>query len=404
MPPPSVREELTGGRTDVLTRFAEADAAFAEGGGEGQSPSAAFDAAMTVLERAGMGPDGRAAVEQMFQPARRQDELSATRFRQVTETLRRIAELVSQRPDLASATGQDHYEGTVMDLRREVAAAYRRGETLEGHPLRGADPLGLADAIARMDRAFDDYLAAAATDPIERLFGLLRLRDEVARAGEILRHREPGFRATVSPGEAVASTLLPDVPGVREIPLDVLASGRISEPLARDLPGVGLERYMLTPAEIGALHTEPEGLAERLALMLQGYHRAHLIGPGFGGELFEGLMLAPEHVNLQAQNEGVEHFIRSAAEAGVEVTLDTQAHGSRLEVPLEGGEIEHVDILSSVEYRITGVVGDGDPVTFIVRITVGPPPGGAVEIHSTIPQGAPGADVLATFRQMAPVP
>ena len=392
---PTVREGLAGGRADVRTRFAEADAAFAAAGGEGTSPSSTFDAAMATLEQAGMGAEGRAAVEAMFEPGRGQDELSAGRFRRVTDALARIAELVTARPDLAGTVGLDHYEGTLTDLAHELARAYRNGETLDGRPLSNRDAPELVDAMWAVNGAFDTYLERGATDPIDRLLGLLRFRDAVARAGEILRSYGPGFRATQ---ETSAPSATPLIEGVPETTHAVRAEGDITEPLARDLPGVGLEGYMLTPQELAGLPTAPPGLARQLADLLRGYHRAHLVGPGFGAELFEGIMLAPEDVNLHAQNEGVEHFIRSAAAAGVDVHLATQASGRRLRVRLQDGGVEHVDVLSRVEYTITGSVEGGDPVTFTVVIDVGAPPNGSVEVRSTIPENAPGADVLAAFR------
>jgi len=106
-------------------------------------------------------------------------------------------------------------------------------------------------------------------------------------------------------------------------------------------------------------------------------------------------MNAPAGVNLDAQNDGVERFIRASAASGVEVSVDTCAFGRRLVVPLSDGTTEHVDILTRVEYWITGTTG-GDPVNYHVIIEVTPPPNGRARIvENTIPPDAPGGDVLA---------
>jgi hypothetical protein len=99
-------------------------------------------------------------------------------------------------------------------------------------------------------------------------------------------------------------------------------------------------------------------------------------------------------VNQDLQNEGVELFIRRAAEAGVELTVDAHATGQRLVVPLADGSTEHVDVLRGVTYVITGTMG-GDPVSFRVRIEIGAPPNGTSRVvESTIPREAPGGDIL----------
>jgi hypothetical protein len=395
---PGLREELSARRPDVRARFAEAEAAFAESGEAGPGIGAQFDALMANFEHAGMGEQGRRAIESLLEPGRGQQELSGGRLRRVLDQLRQMAELLAAQPELATSVGLDHYEGGVAALGREVATAYQRGETLDGRRLPDPNRPELAEAMRTMQAAADEYRDTSPTDPIARLEALLRLRDAVARAGETLRVYGPGFTSDVAQGAAKESTL---VPGQQEIPLDVRASGDITEPLARDLPGVGLEKYMLRPEELATLPTTPASLGRRLARLLRGYHRAHLVGPGFGSELWEGLMLAPENVNLKVQNKGVEAFIRSAAQAGVDVHLDTQATGRRIEVRLTDGTTERVDILSRVEYTIRGSIGEGDPVTYRVEIDVGPPPAGQVSVKSDIPEGAVGGEVLAAFRKPA---
>jgi putative RNase toxin 4 of polymorphic toxin system len=293
-----------------------------------------------------------------------------------------------QRQELGKAIGQKQYHADLVNLGEQVAEAYRRGRTLEGRPIRGGDAPELAQAMERMDQAFVDHRAARAQDPVAHLLSLLQLQAEVVRAAEVLRTYDPRFGATQTKGETRASSQLQ---GAREQPIVVQASGPIGEPLARNLPGVGQERYVLLPDDLAALPTRPRRLAGEVARLLRGYHRAHLIGPGFGGELFEGIMLAPEQVNLKAQNDGVEHFIRTAAAGGREVSVKATAHGRRFELPLTDGGVEHVDVLTKVEYTITGAPGG----THTVVIEVTPPPNGRARIvSSTIPRDAPGGEYL----------
>jgi hypothetical protein len=50
---------------------------------------------------------------------------------------------------------------------------------------------------------------------------------------------------------------------------------------------------MPPPRKLADLPTRASGLGRRLVRLLANWHRAHLIGPGFGTELFTGMMLAP---------------------------------------------------------------------------------------------------------------
>lgn len=245
-----------------------------------------------------------------------------------------------------------------------------------------------------MPQAFLDHDQSSSADPVERLMALLRLRDQTSRAGAILQSYDPAFSASTIVGPVRQSKL---VSGIEERLVEVRARGRVAEPLARNLPGMGLERYMLAARELRGLPTIPPALAGELADLLRGYHRAHLIGPGFGGELSEGLMFAPERVNLEAQNEGVEHFIRRAREAsGVELSVKARARGARLIVPLTNNRIEYVDVLRHVEYRITGTRDNGEQIHYLVAIKIGDPPDGRPKIiKNTVPADAPGGDVLA---------
>lgn len=397
--PQSLREELAGRRQDVAALFERADAKHTEENRPGDVPSVAFDAAMATLESRGMGQQGRAAVERLLQPGKRTNELSPGRFRYVVEAMTRTAELIQLRPDLVTDRGLAEYATTVRDLASEVNAAYRRGRTLADARLSTPKSPELGEAMARMNRAVDDQLSSTTSDPVARLLELMTLRGTVARGAETLRSYGPQFTAevpTVGPRSRD-----PLIKGIQDRPITVSASGVVGEPLDRNLPGLGLEEYMLPARELAQLETKRAGIGKKLA-DLRGWQRAHLIGPGFGTELFTGMMLAPESVNQVVQNEGVEHFIRTAAGIdGAEVTVSATAQGRRLEVGLKGNGVEHIDVLTRVDYTIKIKLEGGRTETHSVAIEIGPPPEGAVKVDSTIPADAPGGDVLATFPRIS---
>jgi Bacterial toxin 4 len=390
----ALRDQLAAARPDIRARFEAADRAFSKSKAADQQgatlPSGRFDDAIATLDRAGMGEAGRAIVESMLKPGQGEKVLSQSRLNKAIAQLERVAELVTQRPDLVTAAGQAQQYGNVYEFRSQVEAAFRRGQTLEGNRIANPKSRDLAAVMRRMNEAFLDFRQARHSDPVQSLFELLRLQGEVARAAEVLRSNDATFSSKVSQGDARASSLVRRK-GVQEREIVARASGRITEPLARDLPGMGLERYALRPEDLGSLPTKAKGLGEDLAALLADYHRAHLVGPGFGGELYEGMMLAPRSVNLELQNKGVETFIRTSRSAGLDVTLEVRAVGRRLEIPLEDGSIETIDILREVHYTIRGV---GD-TTYRVSIEITNPPGGAGKVMSTIPENAPGGDVLA---------
>src|SRR5262249_11123556 len=98
-------------------------------------------------------------------------------------------------------------------------------------------------------------------------------------------------------------------------------TGVVAEPQDRAAPGSNLNQYLTAASEF---HDPAEGrkpeqpliapkLRWLLSNLLAGYHRAHAVGPGFAGELFEGMTLAPQAGNLDAQNKGVAHFVRELA-------------------------------------------------------------------------------------------
>jgi hypothetical protein len=402
-PQPAPHERFAAGRPDVAARFAEADLRHGEAQAEGPPPSQRFNEAIRALERSGLGEPGRALIEQMFRPATGENVLSATRFRRALGAIDQLSELVAQRRDLLTERGRERMYESLAGIARDVSTAYERGETLEGQPLRGADPRVLDEAMRAMRQAFRDYESRRTEDPIERLMSLLELQRVVAaRTGELLRVYEGRFTSATTSGAIAPSPL---VSGLQERPIDVRGSGRVNEPLARDLPSVGLEQYALTPRDLAELSTVPPGLGRQLAELLSGYHRAHLIGPGFGGELFEGLMLAPEVVNLEAQNKGVEKFIRNMAATGTDVHVEAHASGRQLLVPLADGTVEAVDVLTRVEYDITLEHPERGSAKHRVVIEVGDPPNGTAEVvESTIPPDVEGGDVLRRLMRGSQAP
>ncbi|WP_462202696.1 polymorphic toxin type 4 domain-containing protein [Frankia sp. CcWB3] len=172
------------------------------------------------------------------------------------------------------------------------------------------------------------------------------------------RRRVAALTATASPSHLFDA--------LEFAPLDVTASGGLGAPLARDLPGIGLEALALTPEQIRALPTNPPWLASRLAAAVEGWERAHLVGPGFGGELFAGLMLAPEGVNQTAQNRIIEEALRVAATVVADPEVTVRAEGRRLAVPLRDGSFEFVDVLHRVTYDLDQP--SGVPLLFVIEV------------------------------------
>jgi hypothetical protein len=272
---------------------------------------------------------------------------------------------------------------------QEVIDAYTEGRTLERTvaPVPVAHHPELTARLQRLQRAMRAYRAAQHTSPaaaqraeeqlrtwVSEADGILRswgrrfetttiethvpIRPDPAAPAESIDARTLAVRRTVTatPGLATASAadlfhaLAVDEPMVR-------GTGVLSEPLARNLPGVGLEAHTPSPQQVRTWVTDPPWLASRLADLLtfagHVWERAHLIGPGFGGELFEGLMLAPRGVNQVAQNRGIEAFLRHAADVlDADVHVTVEVHGRRLAVPLADGTFEHLDIMESVHYRV----------------------------------------------------
>jgi hypothetical protein len=313
----------------------------------------------------------------------------------------------------------------------EVVEAWRQGRTVEPQGVAPVvvpwpDHPVLAAQMRRMQDAVDAYRSAAPgfTDPAAAARAVDDLQRAVADGTETLRSFGRRFESVSSgdrlppshplpagttppPGSAAAdalaaqarlATLSPTATiaelsdALRFSDLRVSATGTLSEPLARTVPGIGLERYLLRPSEIRALPTSPPWLSGRLADLLAGWERAHLIGPGFGGELFAGLMLAPWGVNQLAQNRGAERTLRQLAEGsrstgGPAITPTVTATGRRLAIPLANGGFEYVDLLVSVRYELPR---RGRPP---VRIDIQVGPDGSWRVTHNLSSGTWPADV-----------
>lgn len=323
----------------------------------------------------------------------------------------------------------------VMGEADQVLAAWREGRTREPH---GVAPVAvpwpdhpvLAEQMRRMQDAVDAYRAAAPghTDPAAAARAVEDLQRAVSDANETLRSFGRRFESvstgdrlppsgalpagtTPPPGSAAADALAAQArlaalggpsataaqlsDALRFSDLQVSATGVLSEPLARSLSGMGQERYVLRPSGIRALPTSPAWLAGRLADLVAGWERAHLIGPGFGGELFAGLMLAPWGVNQLAQNRGAERILRQLAEArrstgGPAVAPTVTATGRRLAIPLANGGFEFADLLTSVRYELPR------PGRAPVRIEIHVNPDGSWRVSHNLPAGTWPSDVPLT--------
>ncbi|MFF4911228.1 polymorphic toxin type 4 domain-containing protein [Streptomyces sp. NPDC001260] len=299
---------------------------------------------------------------------------------------------------------------------RDVIAAWTSGHTL---PERGVrfdvpDPTEprLKEAMRRLEDAIDAYrknpgadaeAAATAADRLQQAYSTAneRLRQaagdfDVVTTGDVLpgRKRPPGAPQPVGAAAEVSARAdavrdeLATKPALAALPaaqlfdllrisdLTTVAVGSLREPVQR----AGLEKALIPSAKIRTLTTAPPELAARLAKLVDGWERAHLIGPGFGTELVEGMMLAPEGVNQLVQNKGFENMLRRLHKTGADVPLTARNNGRRLVVPLADGSSEIVDILESVQYTVKR--GDGTPV--VLDITVKPDGSWSADHHGTL--------------------
>ncbi|OFE15251.1 hypothetical protein BA895_05710 [Humibacillus sp. DSM 29435] len=334
-------------------------------------------AALATLERAGMGPAGRAAVEGVFK--RRRDSTQASGFGPAVKRVVQAAELITERPDLGTSDGRKKQLNSLSTMKLAVLGELERGVTIDGQAIENTKAPKITAAVKRMESAYQSLSAKMGKDPIEGLFRLEKMRAEIARVSEVLRVHSSNFTAKLTYGKTVT-----DSTGVTIDTIQVVATGSVKDGFWRGLPGAGKERSLPTPGKILKAKTMPLQLAADWSSKVQGFHRAHLIGPGFGGELKMGIMLAPSRVNLNTQNKGVEHFIRRSAATGCPVDLVATALGARVRLPLAAGGVLVFDVLSRVSYLITV-----NEKSFTVTIETNP-----YAVHSTVPTNAPGAEHL----------
>jgi hypothetical protein len=370
--PESFRQELGRGRPDLRERFDEVDAE-------------RFDRALATLEEAGLGGPGRKLIKDMFKRARRSQPIGKKRFEDVLAEIERVAELVAQHKEELSVQRLARRYESILAFAEDVVAAYDRGETIDGRPIQDRGSRRLANRMNAIGAALKKFNRSKSTDPVERLMALAKLQEEIARGMDTLRALAPTFSADPEIlGDPHPSAL---IAGLHEQTVAVAATGDVSEPV----PRLDREAALYSVGELAGLPTKPKGLAGALATLLAGYHRAHLVGAGFGGELGKGIMLAPSDVNLGAQNNGVELLVRTAAELGVELTVDVKATGRRLIVPLADGSVVNIDVLTKVEYKIMGLRKGVS-----VEIDVTGPPNGSAIVRTDVPSGAAGAEELIT--------
>src|SRR5512143_159590 len=106
---------------------------------------------------------------------------------------------------------------------------------------------------------------------------------------------------------------------------------------------------------------------------LPDYELAHLWGPGFGDEAWDGMMYAPRAVNQEWQNRGIEQRLRDLQTlagprgAGIELTAKAAAH------PL--GTWRGHQLLKEASYNFSSRLA-GHAAVWVgrVEILVGPPP------------------------------
>jgi hypothetical protein len=391
----------TGGMTADLTTGRPGMASMV---GKNAELAVRLDRAVNALDAAvgGLSAADRAAIQSRFAPTdQATGAIGAGRFKERIEALERLVELVADSPDLKSVDAQKKRVETLKTEGEQILGAYDAGTTHEesGRPIEPSAKLNAE--MARL-RALVAAPPEPGTDVVDGLLRIDRMQQEIARAGEVLRkngeslwevhspdHPVPTaaeadvVRATIGDVGGVSAMSGADIRAATEVSkLDVLASGTLGEPLARNLGTQ--EGKLLTPSEIAALKTDPPGLGQRLGQMLAGYQRAHMVGPGFGDELFAGIMMAPDHFNLHTQNEGIEALMRQARERYGDVEVVINATGTRHAIPMQDGTVKYVDILETITYKVEVA---GSDVLVEVKYTIGPPPKGKVTMDPSNIQG-----------------
>jgi hypothetical protein len=98
----------------------------------------------------------------------------------------------------------------------------------------------------------------------------------------------------------------------------------------------GFERQLLPGVEVGR----------------EGWERAHSQSAGTGAESRHGILYAPERVNQELQNRGIEKDLRN-------MQKDCSAQGVRLFLTTETRAHSGSDALKSITYRVDGRAADG---------------------------------------------
>jgi len=103
-----------------------------------------------------------------------------------------------------------------------------------------------------------------------------------------------------------------------------------------------------------------EGM-EKVLPTRKGYERAHLLGPGLGADMPQGILYAPSVVNQKLQNQGIEHLIRA---------MYAQKYpGAEFRVVLTATPHPGGDLLARANYKLYGRF-PGEAWTFIFEYTI----------------------------------
>jgi hypothetical protein len=413
--PATPSEAISQGRPDIARRFRSADKR-AHAASEVPT-SHAFDAAITFLAEHGLSDEGlRTMATRLFAPGRGQRALSGRRFERAMDSLTVLVERIRNNPEMLSPHYPTKRAASLAETASMIVdeAAHQRG----AHTVQ--------PTLEAMTAAVSSHRNRPAINPVVRLLDLMELEGMIARASETVRSLrkrfdvvssvltvEGGVPALAAQGNDAAAHRLAKIaesfqtPPGRRPPeerllgllrlgaVDVLAHGMPGEPLARSLPGMGLEKYVLGARHLADLETAPPRLARWLGQMFADFERAHLVGPGFGDELFAGLALAPREFNQHAQNKGVEKMIRAMVAQGLEPEVRVALHAERLAIPMRDGTFEFIDVVRKIEYTITAKSGVSGVVAFDVS---GPPNPGWKVTRNDFPEGVPGGDVLHSAR------
>ena len=423
---PRPSAELARDRPDIADRFAAADRSARRPGVAAQSQI--YDEVVRLLREKGLTEEGFEIIARLFEPAKGKRTLSRDRFTRAMGMLRRLSERIRNDPEALLPQHQAKRARSLRAqaemIRDEVAA----GKTADGRDIPNPRHPRLQEAINAMKSAFVAHGGRTPADPVAGLLDLMTLENLVGRTSETVRSFGKRFDISSGTLTPVGGKTVPlqGVPGSADVPrrlaeistavatlpsrrpaarrlldlmhlgsLRVTASGTPGEPLARNLPGMGLEKYYLGPSALGRLETAPPSLARWLKTVFRGFERAHLIGPGFGDELFAGMSLAPKDFNQGAQNRGIERFLRAAAERGLKPKVQVALQADRLAIPLDKDKFEFVDVIRKIEYTIT-VVGE-NPLVVGFEVS-GPPRPRWKVVRNDLPAGVPGSAALGGKR------